>query len=135
MESDKRACCISLLFIKHRKIKERKNRCRALPGSMTVEAAFILPLMILAVWILIFPLKVMESERRLQNRMEMTAKAMAVTAYIRERKSGLLKEDSSYTGILESFGTAAAESFSAAALAALPETKLMERMAFIISVR
>lgn len=53
-------------------------------ASMTVEAAMVLPLMIFAIYMLIYPLRLMEAERRLQNVMENTAKELSEAEYLKE---------------------------------------------------
>ena len=60
-----RACCISFWSGTGRHSATAGMTCAA---SLTVEAAAVLPLMIMAIWIMIFPLRVTECERRLQNR-------------------------------------------------------------------
>lgn len=128
MSAPFRACCISLLS--GPEDYRIRNRAVYFAGSLTIEAAVALPLMILAIWMLIFPLKVMESERRLQNRLETTAKALAVMKYIEQAGDRLLKPDADLEELTGSWKGAAEASFGQAAVRALPETKLMEDLRF-----
>jgi len=128
MSAPFRACCISLLSEPDENRTDKRFLYFA--GSLTIEAAAVLPLMILAIWVLIFPLKVMESERRLQNRLETTAKALAVMKYIEQTGDGMLKPDADLEELAGSWEGAAAASFGQAAICALPETKLMKDLCF-----
>ena len=53
-------------------------------ASLTLEAAIALPVMIFALYLLMFPIKVMDAERRLQNSMEAAAEKLA--AELAEKK-------------------------------------------------
>ncbi len=122
-----RACCISFLY--------GTGRYPAAAGtapaaSLTVEAAAVLPLMIMAIWIMIFPLAVTECERRLQNRLETMAGALAIAAYVKETGSVSLKTDGEASALLERYAGNSAETFADAAIQALPETRLMEGLHF-----
>lgn len=62
-------------------------------ASLTIEAAIVLPLFIFMMFILIFPLKVMEEERRLQNTAEAVGKKLAAAEYVKAVGEELLKKD------------------------------------------
>lgn len=62
-------------------------------ASLTIEAAIVLPLFIFMMFILIFPLKVMEEERRLQNTAESVGKKLATAEYVKTVGRDLLKND------------------------------------------
>ncbi len=62
-------------------------------ASITVEAALALPLMIFAIYFLIYPLKVMEAERKLQNVMEITAKEISKAEYLKETGEKYIAKD------------------------------------------
>lgn len=66
-----------------------------LKASLTVEAAIILPLFIFMMLILLFPLKLMEEERRLQNTAENIGRQLAAAEYIKTVGDDLLKDKGS----------------------------------------
>ena len=118
-----RACCSFFPADPgNRNAEKRAGRVR---GSLTVEAAIVLPLMIMAIWFLIFPLLVMESERRIQNRMETTARYLAVAAYIRDAGGKALKVSEKYEETVGCALDLAQQGISAAAIMSMPETKVM----------
>ncbi len=67
-----------------------------LNASLTLETAIALPLFIFMVWLLLFPLKVMEAERKLQNSMESVGKKLAVAEYLETTGEEYLNEESKY---------------------------------------
>ncbi len=86
-EAIQTACISSFPFIKR--------------ASLTIEAAIALPLFIFMMFILIFPLKIMEQERRLQNTAEYVGKQLASAEYIKAAGTKLLKKDSEAESYLE----------------------------------
>ena len=122
-----RACCISFWSGTGRHSATAGMTCAA---SLTVEAAAVLPLMIMVIWIMIFPLRVTECERRLQNRLEATAGALAVSAYVKETGPSFLKTDGEAPALLEQYNGITAGTFAEAVLQALPETWMMEGLHF-----
>ena len=65
-------------------------------ASLTLEAAIALPVMIFALYLLMFPIKVMDAERRLQNSMEAAAEKLSLAEYIKTVGDGLINTDSEY---------------------------------------
>lgn len=63
-----------------------------LKASLTVEAAIVLPLFIFMMLILLFPLKLMEEERRLQNTAENIGRQLAAAEYVRTVGDDFLKD-------------------------------------------
>ena len=72
-----------------------------LGASLTIEAAIVLPLFIFMMFILIFPLRVMEEERRLQNAAEAVGKQLATAEYVQSVGTELLKKDDESNEALE----------------------------------
>ena len=62
---------------------ERASSSFFLAASLTVEAAFLLPVFLFAVYLLLFPLKAIDTERQLENRMDAIARKLTETEYIR----------------------------------------------------
>lgn len=75
-----------------------------LKASLTIEAAVALPLFIFMMLILLFPLKLMEEERRLQNTAENIGRQLAATEYVKTVGSDFLKDKGNIGGMLS--GTA-----------------------------
>ncbi len=98
-------------------------------ASLTVEAALALPVILFAMYLLIFPLRVMEAERRLQNRMETAAKQMTLEGYIEKTGKKLLK-DKEVSGTVENLAEGLKEGVVTGYILAAPETGLMEHMRF-----
>ena len=71
------------------------------PAAMTLEAAMALPLFIFMMYLLLFPLKVMEAERKLQNTMETVGKRLASLEYV-ESVSNSFIDGSSYGDFIHS---------------------------------
>ena len=65
-------------------------------ASLTLEAAIALPVMIFTLYLLMFPIKVMNAERRLQNSMEAAAEKLSLAEYIKTVGEGLINMDSEY---------------------------------------
>lgn len=82
-----------------------------LSGSLTVEAALCLPILLFSVYFLMAPLHVMETQRKLQNVMEASAKDMAQAAYLSRQADHLLKEsvrkEASIETLIKAAGTGA----------------------------
>ena len=78
-------------------------------ASLTIEAAIVLPLFIFMMFILIFPLKVMEEERRLQNTAEAVGKKFATAEYVKTVGEELLKKDGGDNETLDGFINGAEE--------------------------
>lgn len=66
-----------------------------LKASLTVEASIVLPLFIFMMLILLFPLKLMEEERRLQNTAENIGRQLAAAEYIKTAGDELIKDKGS----------------------------------------
>lgn len=88
--------CLSSLQLFHR-------------ASLTVEAAIVLPLFIFMMFILIFPLKVMEEERRLQNTAETVGKRLAAAEYVKTIGNELINKGDDDNETLENFISGAEE--------------------------
>ncbi len=78
-------------------------------GSLAIEAAIVLPLFLFMMFILIFPLRVMEEERRLQNTIENVGKQLAAAEYIKTVGNELLKSDGGDNETFKSFVNGAEE--------------------------
>ncbi len=65
-------------------------------GSITLETAIVLPLFLFMMFLLMFPMKIMEAERKLQNTMEAVGKNLASAEYIQSVGEGFLSDDSKY---------------------------------------
>ena len=93
--------------------KEKPQRDRNLRGSLTVEAAVCLPLLLFAVWLLIMPMRTINELRRLQNTMEGCAKNIAQAAYVSGVTAEFLPKDESLLqslkGLTGGMSSAAAE--------------------------
>ena len=78
-------------------------------GSLTIEAAIVLPLFLFMMFILIFPLRVMEEERRLQNTIETVGKQLAAAEYVKTVGKEMLKTDGENNETFKSFVNGAEE--------------------------
>lgn len=65
-----------------------------LRASLTIEAAIALPIFIFMMFLLIFPLRVMEEERRIQNYMEKLGRQMVMLKYVEQTGAELVGADS-----------------------------------------
>lgn len=101
-----------------------------LKGSLTIEAAIALPIVIMAIWLLVLPLKVMESERIIQNRLETTAHALSFSGYLRETGEKNLKHVEKYADIIDSVHELAGEGVALESVLSMPEAKMMDMMRF-----
>ena len=101
-----------------------------LKGSLTIEAAIALPIVIMAIWLLILPLRVMESERMVQNRLETTARALSFSGYIQETGEKKLKYVEKYADIIDGVQELAGEGVALASVLSMPEAKLMDMIRF-----
>lgn len=100
----------------HRKVKMNRNSVSMLSyknfgtclssllksrhAGLSIEAAIVLPLFIFMMFILMFPLKVMEDERRLQNTLETVGKQLASAEYIKDIGEDMIKKDDAGTGLI-----------------------------------
>lgn len=64
-------------------------------ASITMEAAIVVPMFLFLCFLMLYPMKIMESERKLQNQMENIGKQFAVVEYAKVVGTGMLKKDSS----------------------------------------
>lgn len=82
----------------------RKSRrtCSALPASMTVEAAFALPVFIISMCILMTPIRVLDEQLLLQEEAEYAAELRSSAGYLRNEFAG---EESSEEEIVQVFRT------------------------------
>lgn len=69
-------------------------------AGLSIEAAIVLPLFIFMMFILLFPLKVMEDGRRLQNSLETVGKQLASAEYIKNIGEDMIKNDDAGTELI-----------------------------------
>ena len=85
---------IKLAYLPHHdECREACVSSFSLRASLTVEAAIALPLFIFMMFILVFPLKVMEEERRIQNTAEGVGRQFAAAEYVKDIGEELLNKD------------------------------------------
>ena len=100
----------------HRKVKMNRNSVSMLSyknfgtclssllksrhAGLSIEAAIVLPLFIFMMFILMFPLKVMEDERRLQNTLETVGKQLASSEYIKDIGKDMIRKDDAGNGLI-----------------------------------
>lgn len=82
----------NILNVYHQ-IQKRACVSSFLQGSLTVETALCLPVLLFAAYFLMLPLKVMEAQRRLQNVMEASVKDLTQAAYVSRLSQDLVKEN------------------------------------------
>ena len=86
-----------------------QHRVRA---SLTIEAAIALPLFIFMMLLLLFPIKVMEDERRIQNTAEHVGRQLASEQYVKSVGSELLNKDGDGSELLGGIISGAEEGIS-----------------------
>ena len=87
-------------------------------AGITLETAIVLPLFLFMMFIMMYPLKIMEAERKLQNTMETVGKRLASAEYIQSVGEGFLSEDGKYTDLIMSAADGAEEAGSLAVILA-----------------
>ena len=117
----KRDAAPSIISYKSFIFRSNMQKWRSFPyltASITVEAAIALPFMLFMILLLIFPIKVMESERRLQNTMESTAKALSTAEYIRNTGKNYINIKNSDVGMSAVMGLEKGTALASVLLAA-----------------
>ena len=108
-----------------------RSRTQHLSGSLTVEAALCLPLLLFSCFLLLTPCRVMEERRQLQNRMEAVAKDAAMAAYVVGTASALLEEkNGTEHGMSEEWLKPVSEAAAAVRILAGTQAKHLKRMRF-----
>lgn len=111
--------------------KSNLQKWRSFPfftASITIEAAIVLPMMLFMILMLLFPIKLMEAERRLQNTMEGTAKSLCIAEYVRETGKSYISTEGSDSLMNTFMGFEKGTAMAAVLLAA--DTDKMEDIAF-----
>ncbi len=113
-------------------VKEEGKRAWifSFPASLTAEAAIALPVLLFAMYLLIFPMRVMEAERRLQNRMETAAKQLTLAGYIEKAGKSVLKLDNDYKETLEKVLDGAEEGAAMAYVLTTPGIQALDCVTF-----
>lgn len=99
-------------------------------GSITVEAAIAVPLMIFALYLLIFPMMVMESERKLQNTMESVSKNLSLAEYLTQAASNQLKLKDVKKETFDGLVSGLEEGISLTSIQLAADTRYMKNTAF-----
>ncbi len=68
----------------------KKNAACHIKASLTIEAAIAIPMLIFTMYMLMFPLKVMEAERRLQNSLEEISENLSLAEYVKRTGGELI---------------------------------------------
>lgn len=102
---------ISETYQKYLKIQKPKMACSPFSpfrrGSLTIEAALVVPIMILLMYGLIYPVRIMGVERRIQNNMEQAAKQLAAAEYVTSTGAALINWKQGSEELTDQLGTVA----------------------------
>lgn len=99
------------MLLEGRHLLTLKKRRYWLTGSITVEASIALPIIIFTLYILMFPIKIMEAERRVLNDMESSAKTACMAEYVQNTAEEYINTSetvkSAITGLIDGFESGA----------------------------
>ena len=91
--------CLKKAFLSHF-FRTRSAFCVHVKAGLTIEAALAFPLLLFFLAVIASPLRLMEEQRKLQNRLEAIGKDISISAYLEGLSGELLNIDEGYNEAL-----------------------------------